>query len=68
MSTQVSQIDDDMNAEQERAFFEWRDLRNKAAATGDMADAHAAGKAFGAFFYAYVANTYRPAPNTGHRP
>jgi hypothetical protein len=59
-------IDDAMNTEQERAFLEWRDLRNKAVATGDKDDAHAAGKAFGAFFYTYVANTYRPSPKTGH--
>lgn len=64
----MTQIDDDMNAEQERAFFEWRDLRNKAEATGEKSDAHAAGKAFGAFFYTYVANTYRPTKHTGHRP
>lgn len=64
----MSQIDDDMNNEQERAFIEWRDLRNRAEETGDKADAHAAGKAFGTFFYTYVANTYRPTPATGHRP
>ena len=64
----MSDIDDAMNAEQERAFLEWRELRNKAAETGDKDDAHAAGKAFGAFFYTYVANTYRPSPKTGHRP
>jgi hypothetical protein len=63
----MSEIDDAMNAEQERAFLEWRDLRAKAEKTGDKADAHAAGKAFGAFFYTYVANTYRPSPKTGHR-
>lgn len=56
----MSIIDDDMNAEQERAFLEWRDLRNKAEGSGDRADAHAAGKAFATFFYTYVANTYRP--------
>lgn len=56
----MSIIDDQMNAEQERAFLEWRDLRNKAIETGDKEDAHRAGKAFGAFFYLYVANTYRP--------
>ncbi len=56
----MSAIDDAMNAEQERAFYEWRDLRAKAMETGDKADAHAAGKAFGVFFYTYVANTYRP--------
>lgn len=56
----MSEIDDVMNAEQERAFLEWRDLRNKTEATGDKADAHAAGKAFAAFFYTYVANSYRP--------
>lgn len=64
----MSDIDDAMNEEQERAFIEWRDLRNKAQETGNMADAHAAGKAFGAFFYTYVANTYRPTKETGHRP
>ena len=64
----MNAIDDAMNAEQDRAFLEWRDLRNKAEASGDKADAHAAGKAFGAFFYTYVANTYRPSPKTGHRP
>lgn len=56
----MSAVDDVMNAEQERAFLEWRDLREKAMQSGDKADAHAAGKAFGAFFYTYVANTYRP--------
>lgn len=56
----MSAIDDAMNAEQESAFYEWRDLRSKAMETGDKADAHAAGKAFGRFFYTYVANTYRP--------
>ncbi|RWK79659.1 MAG: hypothetical protein EOR51_12180 [Mesorhizobium sp.] len=56
----MSQIDDDMNAEQERAFIEWRDLRNKAEATGDMADAHAAGKAFARFHCLFVENSYRP--------
>lgn len=56
----MSEIDDIMNAEQERAFYVWRDLRNKAEHSRDMADAHAAGKAFAAFFYTYVANTYRP--------
>ncbi|MEI5680481.1 MULTISPECIES: hypothetical protein [unclassified Mesorhizobium] len=64
----MSDINDQMNAEQERAFLEWRDLRNKAEATGDMTDANAAGKAFATFFYTYVANTYRPSPSTGHRP
>lgn len=61
----MSAIDDQMNAEQERAFLEWRDLRNKAETTGDKADAHAAGKAFATFFYLYVANTYRPSSLTG---
>lgn len=61
-------IDDQMNDEQERAFLVWRDLRQKALETGDMADAHAAGKAFSTFFYTYVANTYRPSPATGSRP
>ncbi|MGN6304853.1 MAG: hypothetical protein ACTHNH_08560 [Mesorhizobium sp.] len=56
----MSAIDDAMNAEQERAFYAWRDLRAKALETGDKADAHAAGKAFADFFYTYVANTYRP--------
>lgn len=64
----MSNIDEAMNAEQYRAFLEWRDLRNKAEETGDKADAHAAGQAFGTFFYTYVANTYRPSPKTGHRP
>lgn len=56
----MSDIDDQMNAEQERAFFEWRDLRAHAMETGRKEDAHAAGKAFAVFFYTYVANTYRP--------
>jgi len=63
----MSKIDDQMNAEQERAFLEWRDLRDKAIESGAKEDAHRAGKAFGAFFYLYVANTYRPTlkgPNT----
>ena len=64
----MTDIDDQMNAEQARAFNEWRDLRNKAEKTGDMVDAHAAGKAFATFFYTYVANTYRPSPATGPRP
>ena len=64
----MSDIDDQMTAEQERAFLEWRDLRNRAERSGDMTDAHAAGKAFATFFYTYVANTYRPTRSTGHRP
>ena len=61
----MSAIDDTMNAEQERAFYEWRGLREKAMETGDKADAHAAGKAFATFFYTYVANTYRPSTTPG---
>lgn len=61
----MSAIDDAMNAEQKRAFYEWRDLREKALETGDKADAHAAGKAFATFFYTYVANTYRPSTMPG---
>ena len=57
----MSTIADPMLAEQEQAFYEWRDLRAKALETGDKADAHAAGLAFGRFFYTYVAITYRPA-------
>lgn len=56
----MSDLDDQMNAEQERAFMEWRDLRALAMETGTKEDAHAAGKAFATFFYTYVANTYRP--------
>lgn len=61
----MSNIDDQMNGEQERAFLEWRELRNRASETGDEADAHAAGKAFATFFYLYVANTYRPSSAKG---
>ncbi|MEP9370480.1 hypothetical protein [Mesorhizobium sp. KR1-2] len=61
----MSNIDDQMNAEQERAFLAWRELRNKAWETGDKADAHAAGKAFATFSYLYTANTYRPSSKTG---
>lgn len=61
----MTSIDEQMNAEQERAFLEWRDLRNKAMDTGTQADAHAAGKAFADFFYLYVANTYRPSSDIG---
>lgn len=61
----MTSIDEQMNAEQERAFLEWRDLRAKAMETGTMSDAHAAGKAFGHFFYTYVANTYRPSSQIG---
>lgn len=61
----MTTIDDQMNAEQEHAFLEWRDLRAKAMETGTMADSHAAGKAFAAFFYLYVANTYRPSSDIG---
>ncbi|PWJ75266.1 hypothetical protein C7441_12148 [Pseudaminobacter salicylatoxidans] len=61
----MSIIDDQMNAEQERAFLAWRDLRSKALETGDKTDAHAAGKAFASFFYLYVANTYRPSSAIG---
>lgn len=57
----MSTNQDPMLAEQEQAFIEWRDLRAKALETGDIADAHAAGLAFGRFFYTYVAVTYRPA-------
>lgn len=57
----MSTNQDPMLEEQERAFIEWRDLREKALETGDKADAHAAGLAFGRFFYTYVAVTYRPA-------
>lgn len=64
----MSEIDDAMNEEQERAFKEWQRLAFHAAETKTSDDAHAAGKAFAAFFYCYVANTYRPSPKTGHRP
>ena len=63
----MSNIDDAMNDEQDRAFKEWQRLAFHAAETKTAEDAHAAGKAFGAFFYTYVANTYRPSPTTGHR-
>jgi hypothetical protein len=51
---------DDMNAEQDAAFREWQSLAFKALETKSQADAHAAGKAFGRFFYSYVENTHRP--------
>ncbi len=57
----MSIIDDPMLAEQERAFYEWRDLRSKAMETGEKADAHAAGRAFAVFLYTYIAITHRPA-------
>ena len=56
----MTTVDDAMNTEQERAFYEWRDLRNKAMETGDKADAHAAGKAFARFHYTFVESTFRP--------
>lgn len=51
---------DDMNAEQDAAFREWQRLAFKAVETKSQADAHAAGKAFGRFFYSYVENSNRP--------
>lgn len=53
--------DDHMNSEQDAAFREWQRLAFQAAKTKAADDAHAAGQAFGRFFYTYVANTYRPA-------
>jgi hypothetical protein len=49
-----------MNAEQERAFLEWRDLATRAAETKTIDDAIASGKAFARFHFLFVENTYRP--------
>lgn len=56
MNTASSNLDQ----EQESAFFEWRDLREKALESGDIADATASGKAFARFHYLFVENSYRP--------
>ncbi|MER8979275.1 hypothetical protein [Mesorhizobium sp. M0870] len=49
-----------LNAEQERAFSEWRDLATRAAETKTVDDAIASGKAFARFHFLFVENTYRP--------
>ncbi|BCH32614.1 hypothetical protein MesoLjLc_45440 [Mesorhizobium sp. L-8-10] len=52
--------DDQMSAEQEAAFNEWRQLRDRMDEIRTPEAAHAAGKAYGRFFEAYTRNTYRP--------
>lgn len=56
----MNSINEQMNAEQDRAFKEWQKLAFRALTTRSADDAHAAGKAFGRFFYTYVENTSRP--------
>lgn len=51
---------EDVDKEQERAFFEWCALRERALETGVFTDAIASGKAFGRFHYLFVENSYRP--------
>jgi hypothetical protein len=50
---------DKMNDEQEAAFLEWRDLRNRMDDVRTPESAPAAGKAYGRFFDACTRNTNR---------
>lgn len=56
----MNKASSNLDQEQESAFFEWRDLREKAQESGDIADATASGKAFARFHYLFIENTYRP--------